>query len=427
MVRDTVIVFEDEHYDGLYPISYTRPSYHILSGAKTNLQRIEHHFSDFNIIAVCREELSAIFGAESGLKIDQADSGRLILINGRIVLTASDGELITELKSANGPKAFVQGNTLVAAIIPPDSNKDFRYDLDKLHQSGGTERIADKIGDSVEVDVTLFHHIWEPMLINPKMIESDFREYYSENKGSTLPGDAHLYNSSDIYTAQAVTADAGSVIDAREGPIILEPGVEIKPMHFLEGPAYIGKNSRLVGGKTTGGCSLGEGCRIGGEVENSVIIGNSNKYHEGFLGHAYLGEWVNLGALTTNSDLKNNYTEINVKIEGKLLRTGSIKIGSFIGDHSKTGIGTTLNTGLVIGVSSNLFGGTLIIEKEIPGFAWGNDGLRREYALGKAVETAEVVLKRRGKQFDSNQQKLFKFIFEQSRKMRDGWIHGKRH
>ncbi len=427
MGRDVIVVFEDERYDGLYPISYTRPSYHILCGAKTNLERIEHYFGGFNFITVCREELSAIFNDDSGLTIDRIEAGRLILINGRAVLTGDDGELISELKNADGPKAFVKGDTLIAAVIPHGSIKDFRSELDKPYQAGGTERIVDKIGDSVEVDVAIFNHIWEPMLINPKMIEADFREFYSEDKGSSSFGDSHSYNRSDIFTAQTVSADAGSALDAREGPIILEPGVRIKPMHFLEGPAFIGKNSRLVGGKTTGGCSLGEGCRIGGEVENSIIIANSNKYHEGFLGHAYLGEWVNLGALTTNSDLKNNYTEINVKIEGKLIRTGSIKIGSFIGDHSKTGIGTTLNTGLVIGVSSNLFGGTLIIEKEIPSFAWGNDGLRREYALGKAVETAEVVLKRRGKQFDSGQLRLFKFIFEQSKKMRDGWIHGKRH
>lgn len=151
---------------------------------------------------------------------------------------------------------------------------------------------------------------------------------------------------------------------------------------------------------------------------NSIFLGYSNKYHEGFLGHSYAGEWVNLGALTTNSDLKNNYGNIKVFLNGKNIDTGLVKVGSMIGDHVKTGIGTLLNTGINIGFGSNLFGGGMIKEKFIPSFYWGGVQGFSEYEFGKMIDTAEKVIKRRNKKLTSKEKRLFSILFELTKEER---------
>jgi len=142
------------------------------------------------------------------------------------------------------------------------------------------------------------------------------------------------------------------------------------------------------------------------------MLGYCNKYHEGFLGHAFLGEWVNLGAMTTNSDLKNNYAQITVAIGSKVVKTGRIKVGSFIGDHTKTGIGTMLNTGICIGFSCNLYGSGLFTEKRIGSFSWGTPGNLVDYRLEKAIRTARASMSRRGVEFVTIHEKLFSDILQ---------------
>ena len=141
-----------------------------------------------------------------------------------------------------------------------------------------------------------------------------------------------------------------TVLDAEHGPIYLDEGAVVHPFTRIEGPCYIGQNSVLFGCKCRAGNSIGPMCRVGGEVESTILHGYSNNYHDGFLGHAYVGEWVNLGAMTTNSDLKNDYSEISVVLDGKVsVPTGETKLGALIGDHVKTSIGTLFNTGAYVG------------------------------------------------------------------------------
>ena len=153
-------------------------------------------------------------------------------------------------------------------------------------------------------------------------------------------------------------------------------------------------------------------------MEQSVFLGYSNKYHEGFLGHSYLGEWGNLGALTTNSDLKNNYGPVKVLVDGSLVDSGLAKVGAFLGDHVKTGIGTLLNTGMTVGFASNLFGGGMIEERSIPPFSWVGPGKCEEYRLDEAIETARAVMKRRNVELGSGEVDIFKEIFKLTEKER---------
>lgn len=190
----------------------------------------------------------------------------------------------------------------------------------------------------------------------------------------------------------------GSVFDTREGPVIIDQDVQVSPFSYIEGPLYAGPGARLDNVRLTGGCVLGPAVRAGGEIENSIFDAFSNKHHEGFVGHSILGRWVNLGALTTTSDLKNNYGSVRLQIDNRganegttLIDTETIKFGSLIGDCVKTAIGTMLNTGTVLDAGSNIFGGSP--PKYLPPLAWGLEGQR--YQPQRFIADCEKIFARR--------------------------------
>jgi len=184
----------------------------------------------------------------------------------------------------------------------------------------------------------------------------------------------------------------GTVISTETGPVFIDRNAVVRPGSFVEGPCYIGQGTVIDGAKVRPGCSFGPQCRIGGEVEASVFQGHANKHHEGFIGHAYVGEWANLGALTTNSDLKNAYQPVEASWQAKTVDTGLLKVGCFIGDHAKTAIGTLINTGARIGTFANWFEPGLS-PKEVPAFAWGSEA---RWPLGHVLSNARKVMSRRG-------------------------------
>jgi UDP-N-acetylglucosamine diphosphorylase/glucosamine-1-phosphate N-acetyltransferase len=421
---DDLIIFEDEKVAAFYPLTLSRPASCLLAGTRSNFRRITGYFNEFKIIMLCRPHLRGLFG---GIQQDALHAlqnnppGRVILINGRAVFTNDDAGLVEDLKKNERFTVYVNNGDLVAATIPGPQFREIDLDPLSFGRAGGQAEIIGRAQARNPVETFMFSSIWQIVQRNQEMIALDYATYYGSGRSDDSRADAFIYNRPDVFEGDNVRIDAGSVVDAREGPVIIEDGAEIKPFTYLKGPAFIGKNCMLVGGKITEGCSIGEGSRIGGEVQNTLVMGNSNKYHDGFIGHAYLGEWVNLGALTTNSDLANNYAEIRIKQNGVVTKTGQMKVGSFIGDHTKIGIGVTLNTGCVIGFSCNLFGGTLILEKEVPSFGWGNDAIRHPFQLGKAIETAKIVLGRRNCQFTGFHQKLFEDIHKDSQELRDNW------
>jgi UDP-N-acetylglucosamine diphosphorylase/glucosamine-1-phosphate N-acetyltransferase len=211
------------------------------------------------------------------------------------------------------------------------------------------------------------------------------------------------------------------VIDAEHGPIYIEEDVEVHPFTRIEGPCYIGKKSILLGAKCREGNSIGPWCRVGGEVEESIIQGYSNKYHDGFLGHAYVGEWVNLGALTTNSDLKNDYTTVSVMLDGKhAIDTGSTKVGCLIGDHTKTSVGVSFNTGSYVGAMGILMATGKALPKFIPSFAWFVEGVvTKGFGHKTLYETAATAMSRRKCQWTEADRTMWDVIFEMTAGPRD--------
>ena len=194
-----------------------------------------------------------------------------------------------------------------------------------------------------------WNYTWDLMAANPAQLAADFAAAGRTGiEGQVEQPNAVRGSRNDVYIAPGAVVHPMVVIDAEHGPVYLDEGVEVHPFTRIEGPCYVGKKSILLGCKCREGNSIGPMCRIGGEVEESIIHGYSNKYHDGFLGHAYVGQWVNLGALTTNSDLKNDYSNVSVMLDGRTpINTGSTKVGSLIGDHTKTSIGTLLQHGRV--------------------------------------------------------------------------------
>lgn len=211
----------------------------------------------------------------------------------------------------------------------------------------------------------------------------------------------------DLWCAEGVSLAPTTVIDARRGPVVIDRGGDIAPHTLLEGPLYLGPGCRVkAGARLYGESSFGIGNRLAGEIGESTFGDFTNKQHEGFIGHAVLGAWVNLGAMTTCSDLKNNYGSVKVDLGDGLVATGQRFVGLLAGDHVKTAIGTLFNTGTCVGFASNIFGEGMP-PKHVPAFSWGGRAGDPPYGLEAAVDTARVVLGRRDCRFVPAHQDLF--------------------
>ncbi|MGL4370714.1 MAG: putative sugar nucleotidyl transferase, partial [Spirochaetota bacterium] len=262
--------------------------------------------------------------------------------------------------------------------------------------------------------------IWNMILSNGDMIRRDYplidtEKNRRENYQVTFQGDA-----SQIYIGDNVSIDPFVVIDARKGPVIIQDGCEINPFTRREGPCSIGRDCVLLGAKVREGCSFGPACRIGGEVEDSIFQSFSNKYHDGFIGHAYIGQWVNLGALTTNSDLKNDYSAVKVYLPGGLRDTGSAKAGCIIGDFVKTGIGTLLNTGSVLGTGSMAVMSGRMTPPHLPAFCrFIKNEIRPAGSTASVVETARTVSARRKQKFPAAMETLLESLYRAQAQERD--------
>jgi UDP-N-acetylglucosamine diphosphorylase/glucosamine-1-phosphate N-acetyltransferase len=204
------------------------------------------------------------------------------------------------------------------------------------------------------------------------------------------------------------------VCDTTRGPVLIGREAVVTAFSRLEGPCSIGPQTHVLGAKVRAGTTLGPNCRIGGEVEASIIHGHSNKYHDGFLGHSYVGEWVNLGAGTHNSDLRNDYGEVTVPIAGRPVATCLTKVGCFLGDHTKTGLGTLLNTGTNVGVFCNLLPGGLL-PKYVPSFcSWWSETLVDNADLSPLLQTATEVMHRRGCTLTEAHTALYRRLYDQT-------------
>ena len=247
----------------------------------------------------------------------------------------------------------------------------------------------------VPVEVTWVSELWDLCKHLPGELERDAAAVAAATGAEAYAGGGGVHALGErVYVARGARLDPGTVLDARGGPVVIAEGAVVESLSHVVGPAWVGPGSHVLGGKLAG-VALGPQCRVGGEVEQTVFQGYSNKRHQGFLGHAAVGEWVNLGAMTANSDLKNNYGPVRVWVNGIETDSGESKVGCFLGDHVKTGIGTLLTTGAVVGPGSNLFAGGRFTPRYLPGWAWWDGDATVPHRWDKFLATARTAMGRR--------------------------------
>jgi UDP-N-acetylglucosamine diphosphorylase/glucosamine-1-phosphate N-acetyltransferase len=396
-------IFEDEHFNWLYPLSLTRPVFDLRCGISQLREKIVRRFPGSRLHLFCRGYLAdALRESAPGISVNQKISTPCLFVNGRFIF----GDLLPAIGAAemvwknNGEiaAAYVSGNRL--ATLSPAK--------DGVLPSSLFENLP-----AQEIEGTFIRYPWDLVHHNPVQIRSDFTFFDrgGEMRGKIYPN-VTLLDEKNIHIGPGTKIKPGVVLDAEDGPIFIDQDVTIMANASLQGPLFVGAKSTIkIGAKIYHGTSIGEWCKVGGEVEECIIHSYSNKQHEGFLGHAYLGQWVNIGANSNNSDLKNNYGNVSVYVNGELVDTGLQFVGLTMGDHSKCGINTMFNTGTVVGVMSNIFGAGFP-DKFVPSFTWGGVEKMETYDLEKALEVARRVMARRKMSLSAAQEKVLRKVFE---------------
>jgi UDP-N-acetylglucosamine diphosphorylase/glucosamine-1-phosphate N-acetyltransferase len=245
----------------------------------------------------------------------------------------------------------------------------------------------------------------------------DVEALHGSGQRPTLPEGVYHWGEHPLVLGEGARLEPGCALDTSDGPIWIDRGATVRAFTRLVGPSYVGPGSTVLGG-AVGPVAIGPVCRIRGEIAESVCLGYTNKQHDGHIGHAYLGRWVNLGAETTNSDLKNNYGAVRLWTPGGEADTGQVKMGCLLGDHVKTGIGLLLNTGTVVGAGSNLWG-AILPPRFVPPFSWGSGPDLTEYRVDKFLEVAERAMARRDVVLSDSSRAQLRLAWERSRQWRE--------
>jgi UDP-N-acetylglucosamine diphosphorylase/glucosamine-1-phosphate N-acetyltransferase len=448
-------IFEDDRFPNFFPLTLNKPVFNLLVGTQTLMERIRSDIDLGPLSLICRPYLAATLTEtrESGENeakpyVNEACGEQTFFVNGRLLtfadeLTRLAGELNqNEILSKNGvPVAAMLDAGKSASFIEYllSALSDERVEkmlLELKNVSGsnggdddGLEEARSGYGEDLEkwagrngvtlkdTNVKLLSFYWQLVVENGSCIEDDFSKNPLRGAApeSALFKGVNLINEEDILIGESVEVRSGTVLDASSGPIIIADGAVIEPNAIIYGPCYIGRLTIIRGGAKVGkGSSIGEQCRIGGEVGESVIAGYTNKQHEGFLGHSYIGSWVNIGAGTANSDLKNNYGKIKAWCAGTIRNTGRRFFGLACGDHSKIAINTRINTGSVIGFNANVFI-TGYPPKFVPSFTWRMEPEFEAYSIDRALETARIMMDRRDVELTESGSELFRILFRFSR------------
>lgn len=261
-------------------------------------------------------------------------------------------------------------------------------------------------------EVRLLKQCWDVFTYNGAAISDDIQIMGLQPSADRLPGRNRFLHPERVYVEEGARAEY-AIFNATDGPIYLGRYSEVMEGSMIRGAFALGEYALLkMGAKIYSDTTIGPYSKVGGEISNSVIFGYTNKAHDGYLGNSVLGEWCNLGADTNNSNLKNNYSKVQAYSYATkdMVDTGLQFCGLIMGDHSKCGINTMFNTGTVVGVSANIFGGGFP-PKFVPSFSWGGGSDWQPYALHKALDTASRVLGRRGRQLSPAEEHLFKHIY----------------
>jgi len=381
------ILFDGSNRDALLPFTYTRPVADIRIGILTIREKWELYLG-VTTTTVTEDYLSD--------KYPMVEMEQNIMINASY--TPNDA-LVKQIKKLKPNQAVFDGDIMLAFY----SLEDQEIDLDTLEVFQFEETV-------LNVETT-----WDIFVKNGEAIKADFKLLTADRTSEPIPEQTVAFNAEDIFIEEGAVLPL-CVLNATNGPIYIGKNAEIMEGSMVRGPFALCEGSTLkMGTKIYGPTTIGPNSKVGGEINNSVFFGYSNKGHDGFLGNSVIGEWCNLGAGTNNSNLKNNYAEVRLwsyETEN-FAKTGLQFCGLMMGDHSKCGINTMFNTGTVIGVSANIFGSGFP-RNFIPSFSWGGAKGFTAYLTAKAFEVATEVMKRRGLEFSAQESAILEHVFEDS-------------
>ncbi|MFN5347495.1 MAG: GlmU family protein [Bacteroidota bacterium] len=382
-----IILFDDQYAANLLPFTFTRPVCELRLGILTIREKWERFYvndkASFSYLT--KNYLQDKFACQS--------TNDNYYVNGALLPTE---ELVKAISGLEIGKGLMAGNKIIA----------LRSDNFSLSDYSSIEFSAyDNHADFINFP-------WEIFSKNDQEIKADFKLLTANKKSQVVSSTNQIIGSENIFIEEGAKVEC-SIINASTGPVYIGKNAEVMEGCIIRGPFALNEGAVLkMGAKIYGATTIGPGCKVGGEVSNSVFIANSNKAHDGFLGNSVVGEWCNLGADTNTSNLKNNYS--NVKVwsyhERKMIDTGLLFCGLMMGDHSKCGINTMFNTGTVVGVSANIFGAGFP-DKFLPSFTWGGTAESEKFLLDKAVALAATVMKRRGISMTPADEKILSEVF----------------
>lgn len=387
------ILFDDNRKNNLLPFTHTRPIADIRCGILTMRNRWEKHLQNktSTLSDAYLQEVFPIHFTEHNIYINSA-----VIAHNKVM------EAIHRLELNH---ALVQGNTIIAYRTASAFSS-----FDQLHESANS---ATKV--NYEDTIIMLQNVWDIFSLNGKILELDFEHLTLGRESEPLPKWVTVVGDGKIFIEKGAVINP-CIINTTAGSVYIGMDAEIMEGCLIRAPFALCTHAVLkMGAKIYGPTTIGDGCKVGGEVNNVVFFANSNKGHDGFIGNAVIGEWCNLGADTNCSNLKNNYDEVKIwsETEKQMIKTGLQFCGLLMGDHSKCGINTMFNTGTVVGVSCNIFGASFP-DKFIPSFTWGGVENTTQYNFGKAIEAANKMMQRRNTSLTESEEKVLWHIFNNS-------------
>ena len=386
------ILFDGSVRNSLLPFTFTRPVADIRIGILSIREKWEKYLG-YTTTTITEEYLEA--------KYPMVELEENVLINASFLPTKS---LVEQVRNLSENQAIFKDEQVIAFFT---SDTQEHVDFDSYEQLEFKE------------EVLQIKNTWDIFSLNDKAIKADYDLITQGRTSAPIPEGVHAINKENIFIEEGATISFSS-LNASTGPIYIGKDSEIMEGCLVRGPFALCEYSILkMGAKIYGATTVGPYCKVGGEVNNSVLFGFSSKGHEGFLGNSVLGEWCNVGADTNTSNLKNNYAEVKLwdYHKERFTNTGLQFCGLMMGDHSKCGINTMFNTGTVIGVSANIFGSGFP-RNFIPSFSWGGAAGFTTYQLNKVIEVAKVVMKRRELDWSEIDEKILQHVFDETAKNR---------
>ncbi len=398
------ILFDDTTRNNLFPLTFTRPVADIRFGILTIREKWD---------MLLQTKTSTLTENYLSIKYPIIKKKHNILINGSV---CPNKQLIEQIKILRPNQALVHDDYIIA-LYTIDDNTEYKRENIKTELVKNSSEIIEDI--ETKIPHLKINYLWDIFVKNEQAIIEDYELITKNRKSQAISNTNKIIGNQNIFVEQGAKIEC-AILNASAGPIYIGKDAEIMESSTIRGPFALCEHSVVkIGAKIYGPTTIGPYSKIGGELSNSVIIGYSNKAHDGFIGSSVIGEWCNIGAGTNNSNLKNNYSDVKLWSykKQKFVTTGLQFCGLIMGDHSKCGINTMFNTGTVVGVNANIYG--LGFQKNfIPSFSWGGTDKITTYNINTAISVAEKVFKRRNKIFDHTEKEILEYLYDLTFKFR---------